>query len=150
MNKTLTQIREALEYVLKRLKTTNGYSLDLPDDHIYRVHNAEFYNNTSDDAYPKAFIYLADQNYTDSPSRRVERMAYYTITLVLKELNDGSDLLTRIEHFTEDLADALDHYKTLGGCAVSARLTDMSTDQGVNYPEGVAVFTIEVRYHQQR
>lgn len=146
MNITITQVRQKIIEAMKTIKIANGYSMDIPDDKILSLYSTSFWDNTRDDAYPKCFLYLTDQEHRDRPSYVVDRVALFAIVFALKEVNPLFSVQEQIEGLIEDFCKLTHKNKTLGGCATSVEVVELSTDGGVNHPEAVAVITLKVTY----
>lgn|SRR3990167_8067544 len=146
----LTDIRTAIKTLLKTLKTANGYSTNLPDDHIYDVFDPDKVADKDDTTYPKAFLVSDDGTYQKMPANRIRRQNNYSLIVIVKTLATGLAASEKIELLIEDVEDLLLSDDTLGNLVQDISLTRFITDSGYAAPEGAAVFKIKVDFFEQR
>lgn len=154
-NKRLREIRLAIRDVIKKIKQVDGYVTEFPDANIYPLWNQEFFDDLTPAKFPKGFVYLEDQSFQPEVASRTRREANFVVVLATI---DGSaqapptsdDAQELVEDLIEDFARAMELNSKLGGCVVQAYASHVSTDGGIAFPEGVAVFNIRVMYDIQR
>lgn len=149
MNAKVTQVRDALVSVLKKLKISNGFRVELPDDHIHLRYSSEIVSSKSDSLFPKCFVIIENGRVSNQPSNHQEKRLNFTVLIVVKATpaTGNVDSQTQIELFVEEMEKLLFQNDDLNGTVQDAQLTEWTTDGGVTKPEGVAAFQIEtIRY----
>lgn len=153
MSKTYTEMRELLVAAFKTIKTANGYSTELPDDHFYSNYEAAKIRKGPAADYPKVFITFSDSKTVNATGRRKEKEATFFVTIVVLEQTGDGGLSTPADEQIEAVADDVEKMcvaqYNLGGEAVSVSCDSVSMDSGFAHPEGIGIFEIVVKWHKQ-
>ena len=143
----MNNIRAALVAKIKIIQKANGYSMDIPDDHVFPVYDDKKIGDKSIASYPKVFV-VADRGVrSNAMSGSFDQTLKYLVVFIHR-INSKTATVEETcavtEAFVEDLARMLRLNDTLGGVVQDASLELLSVDGGVTYPEGVAVCHISV------
>lgn len=140
----LADIRANLVIVLKTVKKTNGYNLDLVDDRIYADFDPDILKGNR---YPKVFIQFNEAEIERMPSKLVVRELKLSIILIDRKSGVRGDAIgVVIEKRIADIESVLLANHDLSNTVQDVLLTKFVTDSGVAFPEGVAIFDIVITY----
>jgi len=151
--KTYQSIREALVTVLQSVTTANGYSTTLPAANFFKNYDKSKLDLTEPLTYPKVFVSRGDTRTLSAVSRRKEIEDTFYVTVVVLESEAPGGILTpaqeQIEAIANDIEKACLINYNLAGQVIATDLTSISMDSGFAWPEGIAIFEITVKWHQQ-
>jgi hypothetical protein len=154
MNKTYTQVRDALEAAIKTVTTANGYARTLPAANFYKNYDQSKVNqSTNVQEYPKIFVTMGDVQTSTLPTRRKEKEVRFYVTVVILEstLPGGNPMSSaqQTEQIAGDIEKVCMQNYNLGGLVNSLECDGISLDSGFAHPEGIAIFELTVKWHAQ-
>lgn len=151
--KTYKAIREALIAMLQSVTTTNGYSTTLPAANFFQNYDKSKLDVTEPLTYPKVFVSRGDTRTVSATSRRKEIEDTFYVTVIVLESEAPGGVATpaqeQVEALANDVEKACLMNYNLGGLVIATDLTSISMDSGFVWPEGIAIFEITVKWHQQ-
>ena len=113
--KTAKQVKQALADVFKTLKVANGYSNDLPDEHIRQRYDKTFLEDPDDDSFPKCVIYQTGGTNARRPGMQEDKELNFSVVLVVKAIKEEDDCVEMTESFQEDIENLIYRNCTLNG-----------------------------------
>jgi hypothetical protein len=140
--KTVSEVRTALVNTLKLIKVANGYTNNLPDDHINAYYDASIFDSGLDDAYPKCAVMLIRAADERLPGMGMTRNASYSIILVVKQIAATDDAVAMLDSYVADIEKVIREQESLMGAVSSATLEEFVVDGGVLRPEGCLIATV--------
>jgi hypothetical protein len=144
----IADIRKAIEAAIVTMRVANGFTVDIIEDNVKQIYNAESMSLRSDGDYPKVFVMLQDGTNEAEPSSRYFRTAAFVIVFVLKRLiDDVLPLKERVENAVDDFHRLFAENSTLSGLIQNCHLENYTTDSGVADPEGIAVMRVAASYY---
>lgn len=147
--KNATAVRTAFDALLKSIKVTNGYQLDLPDDRIYPYYNQGVVDSQLEGSYTRVSFWLSDGSLNPLPQHGASLEFYigFVLQLIANPAIVGEDVSvqSRLEKHLADLYRMIGNNNTLQGTVTVAHLSEFHLDGGVKYPEGVLVGMVSCR-----
>lgn len=143
-NKTFKDVQSGLVATLQKLNQANGFTFDLPVDHIkIRYSEQEVLRPTGDATYPKCFVAMRTGSTKRLVGRRDNRSIKFSIIFVTKKTAGCPDepdeqILTLVE----DLHRLFLLNETLNGSVQTSQIDEWTVDGGAIRPEGCAIFDI--------
>jgi len=143
---SLKDVRTGIITAVKRLKKINGYTIDLPDSHIYPVWKSDLAQNTDDELYPKCFIFSDKGKMRRLVAGQKERNFKFVVIVVVKKVAESEKLepSETAELIINDVETIFDKDDTLGGLVTDIQIVSFATDSGFCHPEGIAILDVEV------
>ncbi len=155
---TLSQVQNGLKTAILRVKIANGYTYDLPDNHVYSVSQQTVLNSKDNADYPKIIFTLDSGKGQKGASRNFDRLIRYGVTIIIKEVftDDTSNppvgwkpVSVQLRDLVQDIEKVILHDSTLGGLVDDVIPSDFLTDSDQAYPEGILVYYFDIKYRRQ-
>jgi hypothetical protein len=145
----INEIRAGLITALKAMKTANGFTITLTEDHIYRIFDQNVMSSVEDAAYPKVFVLLDGGSSQPNVSSQRTTLSFM-VTIVVKGTL-GKTAQEIIEAVIDDMHRIIPAYHDLNRTCIDATIGDFTTDSGaMGGEEAAAVFRIDALYDSHR
>jgi hypothetical protein len=155
---TLSDVQNGLRTAILVVKKANGYSYDLPDDHVYSVSNQNKLNSKDAADYPKIIFTLDSGQAKKQASRNFDRSIRYGVTIIIREVfaDDINNppmgwrpVSDELRDLVRDVEKAILNNSTLGNLVDDVVPVEFLTDSDQAYPEAILVYYFDIRYRNQ-
>ena len=145
----LNQIKAALSARLLTITEKAGYSLTLPEAHIYKFFDTQAHAAKELSKYPKIFIMTDGGELQREPSNSDwTEVSYILLGLLKSHAKESAPVEERISDFFEDVKRCIKLDYSLSGTVAEAWISAFTVDSTVLFPEAAFVARLTVRFRQ--
>ena len=154
---TLTDIQNALTTTLLRIKVVNGYSYDIPNDHVYKISQRIKLESVDPADFPKLILSLDRGKNKKLPAHQFDTTARFSATLFIKEVvvpdpnnppHGWLPVAIQLQSLIKDFETVVLADPTLGNLVIDTVPSDFETDSDNAWPVGILVYYFDILYRR--